>query len=130
MPTIASGKTAEAEMKPFRPGGQARQMPTTEPRVEEWTLRAIRAGACLVISARLYNLYQLYSDPVPHVALITGMVLVALFLCTAALGATYTPRAYPWWKEIVLVFAALSILTQVVVSVSTDIVELALVSLL
>jgi len=106
-------------------------MPTIEsPRVDEWTLRAIRAGAALVVLARLYNLYQLYSEPIPHSALLTGLVLFALLVCAASLAATYVPRAYPWWKEIVLVFAALSILSQVVVSVSSDIIELALVSML
>ena len=132
MPTIASGKTAEPGLPPFKPGGGATtyQMPYPASRVDEWTLSAIRAGAALVIFARLYNLYQLYTQPVPHSALIVTLVLVALVVSAVSLAATYVPATYHWWKEIVLIFAGLSILSQVVVTVSSDIVELALVSIL
>jgi PAS domain S-box-containing protein len=97
--------------------------------LDEWTRRAIRVGATLVVLARLINLYDLWRVNANHAGLIITSALFSLLLGGGTFAATYAPWFERRWREIVLAMCASSVLAMTLFGIRTQRMEVIMLSL-
>src|SRR5215469_17711217 len=131
MPLFAPGETAQPASTPFRPGGGRARVTVSEPSLalDEWTRRAIRVGATLIVLARLINLYDLWRVNASHAGLIITSILFSLVLALGTFAATYAPWFDRRWRETVLAMCASSVLAMTLFGIRTDRMEVIMLSL-
>lgn len=131
MPPFAPGETAQPTSIPFRPGGGRSRVTVSETTFEldEWTRRAIRVAATLVVLARLINMYDLWRVNANHVGLVITSALFSVLVALGTFAATYAPWFERRWREIVLAMCASSVLAMTLFGIRTQRMEVIMLSL-